>query len=283
MNISLHIGILTFWSFLISQIDFYIPKESYFRVYIPPHDRVDVDIRLSMGTAASPGQTIDSGVSNGDEEAMFHKLATGSYFLRINYYRLVGGSGAFPGADECTSYPIELSIAPSPYITTNMETIQPCEDSVVPLFLNKFTRQQLTFSKIPNEPMDLQFEPFTVEDPTTVYIDLVFDFLSSDTSLVLSGIFPDGKKVTYTAAIGANHRVIEELIQAGSYSLSLHDPVDTVVAPPNDVKCVHMELAYEIKVDGDYVPDYLCSNTDAFPTDAYTYSGKNLFFRYSSL
>ena len=69
-------------------VDFQLNTESIFRVYIPPHPYLDIDIRLSHGSTQFPGSVIEAGTSIGEEESILQVFFLFCLFSHI-FFRLI--------------------------------------------------------------------------------------------------------------------------------------------------------------------------------------------------
>ena len=145
------------------------------------------------------------------------------------------------------------------------------------------------------------FQQFSVKKTGFINFEVEFDFLSSETQLLLTGILDSGRNVSYLGTVRKNTRILNEVILfslpllsifssfllsfpfhqklmpsqqmlvAGNYTLIIYDPSVKSTGSIAEVKCISLYFNYILQLNGD--PLYLCDNSQKFPLDSYTLVG----------
>jgi hypothetical protein len=252
----------------VERVVFTISERSIFRVYIPPHPTIDVDIRLLKGSPQSPGGIVEASLTIGDEESILQVLEPGPYFFQVNFLTLVG-AGKMPTMDECPSFPMEVAIVPSSYIPKSLE--EHCESQPLLLVFNQ--EMDLTLKlEHGKSHFKVSFPSFKIEKVGSIRFELNFDFVTASTQIILNGTLQNGHTILKYGMLSLNHRTLEEVLEAGTYTIIIHEPFGKNSGYLKHVNCRIIRIHYFIQLDGT-PPLYLCPETDNFPTDLFSQLG----------
>jgi hypothetical protein len=240
-------------------VTFTVATDSMFRVYIPVHPVLDVDVMLYRGTTL-----IASQLSYGEEEFIQAKLlANYNYTLRFAYYGAVITS-ILPPASDCESFRIQMSI----YNITSIASVPPlsseCATNFSPALDPRVASNALNYQRSLDIQTNFYAEAFfTIKTTYLFTVKLEQNDASSGIQMLLVGM---NVSKTYYPLYFLNHVYLNEYIPAGTYNLSFHslggiNPVFTC-APYS------LTSAYLIT---DFPADS-CSS-DSLPTDLFSFAG----------
>lgn len=257
-----------------SVVPFRIDEPSLFRVYVPPHPEVDVDLYLFLERRSHVYSAV--AYSNGvAEELLFVSLAPGQYLFEVHYLPLMGDdSGAgLPPASECAAHAAEIAVLPLSQLALSPSVTVPCQDVRPPAALaldQRFSERNYQLSGASPEPVEIRF---TVEDLASLRADLGYAFAAGGLALSLRQDSLPGRP-ELPATLALNHAFMRSLLTRGNYTLRVYSPVvtsaDPIAANTSFLQCRFFELDALVNST---VTQEDCDYTEQLPTDLYTHAG----------
>eukprot|EP01105_Mastigella_eilhardi_P007211 TRINITY_DN18721_c0_g1_i1.p1 TRINITY_DN18721_c0_g1~~TRINITY_DN18721_c0_g1_i1.p1 ORF type:complete len:3503 (-),score=850.93 TRINITY_DN18721_c0_g1_i1:100-10434(-) len=255
------------------EVEVTIGESSLVRVYLPPHDLLDIDVWFRRGSKAAPGDTVDRRTTRG-EEAMFLVVEPGNYLFQFYYYGMGTTVADLP---TCTIYSMQLAISPASYWTAIADYSTPCTTEYLPASLAQNTSYSST---IRHSLLDATHYSSSVNVYLTaaarLTADFTFDFVPGGLSVLLSGrtkydmTYID---VSYYNNLGYDHIFIDEILFPGNYTLTLHDA--STSATPNTLSCSSYKAVITTNTNVQITPS-MCLDVEKLPTDLYTTEGGSI-------
>lgn len=254
---------------------FNLDTPSVFRIYIPHHTLLDVDLYLYDGTPGHPGaEQIDAKTSFG-EESIAYKLPAGPHFLKTKLYpqRQI----SLPSASDCAFFPAEVAIAPLVSLTNNPAVGQTCTNMPLPAALTPNTEVAGTYRYARTATQFQHKIALNVTSNSELMLDLKYDFITSAVSARLTrreSATASGE--TFYSRIGTNHAFLNAALVPGTYELVIHDPVPDFKI--NELKCLTFEMTYTFLTDGVPDEDFGCDSSQLLPSNLDAANGGSVPF-----
>eukprot|EP01133_Synstelium_polycarpum_P007915 gene7915-9294_t len=248
-------------------IKFTLAAQSVIRVYIPVHPTIDIDVALAFGDG---GKTIASSRTVG-EEVIYKDQGAGNYVLKFSFYGLSGSP--LPLVEDCTDFYVSISISPSDSLPASVTTqcTLPADLPKVIVGNQNFTG---TYQRQMGVVQSTQTLGFTITQTGHLWVRLGYNDLAASLAMSLNAsVIVNGKQTSkmYYPLYEGGQAHFSEIIQAGTYQLSVYDPFGSQTVP-SYVKCATYEFGYMLNTSTPDVPQ-LCDSTNVLPTDFFTATG----------
>ena len=249
---------------------------SSFRVYVAPHDKIDIDLFLySIDNTGT--RTLVTRALNGfkGEETIVATLEVGTlYQIELPFWNWDSGS-VMP---ECSYFDMEIDVSPLnplPQVCQNgAHWPLPPPVSGMPTTsyfysnIYEYNAEQFYYQQSINKLMD-KFYPFTLDSPANIYVRLQFDFTS--TSLLLKLIDQStGEVISYGQSSQNRNEMRAKGVPAGNYTLVI---TETIINNKDIIGCSYFNYIISVEKDnGNNIPDFgftLPSTLDSLPYLAY--------------
>eukprot|EP01087_Luapelamoeba_hula_P002906 TRINITY_DN1271_c0_g1_i3.p1 TRINITY_DN1271_c0_g1~~TRINITY_DN1271_c0_g1_i3.p1 ORF type:complete len:3009 (-),score=261.11 TRINITY_DN1271_c0_g1_i3:1901-10927(-) len=254
-------------------VDFHVNVTSVFRVFVPYHPFIDVDLVVYRGTSSNPSAPVGSAVTF-DEESLVLRLEAGDFAIKFSYYGLQ--HHVLPPMSECSSFPIELAIVPLSVLEAIPAVVaQTCIESLPPTTLQKSLPFSNTF-QIEHRASFAHAMNFSLSHRAQLTFELRYDFVSGGLAFNVHGYVREGGSTvekTYQAKIGTNHAYLNEILPPGDYAVNIHDPSHWNTDSFSSIKCAQFQVIYYLNSVENDTSTSSCDVSEDLPVDFYTANG----------
>jgi hypothetical protein len=254
--------------------DFTLTEAAIFRLRVPRHDELDVDLVLYSGSSSNRGMVIRSRSGFADD-SFLERLSAGQYTVEFVYHRRLSASSA-----ACLTFPFEASIEPVSRLQALAPLQQVCTTPTLP---------QITLGAAPinvSLPHDLSavtalrgvVGSFNVSVATYLEVDVQYDFTTGPLNVELMATLPRGStnrtiSTRLYPSMGSGRALLQQVLLPGQYVLTLSDVEQvsgaTSTAFSGVARCSPALITASSRTDR--LPTFTCYGADKLPANTFSY------------
>jgi hypothetical protein len=257
--------------------DFTLTRPSLFRLRVPRHDELDIDLVLYYGSAAARGAQIASR-SGFYDDSFLERLQPGQYTIEFVYHRWGG-----LGDKSCLTFPFEVAIEPLAHLFAVAPLQQACATPSAAALPRVAPLAPPSFAVVPHDLTQSTafkgvFGAFNVTVPTLLEVDVNYDFAAGPINVDLEATLPrgsTGRSMTLRLfpAMGSGRAQLRKVLLPGSYVLTLSDVEQgnnvTRLALQGAAQCAPFSVAAVSRTDN--LPNFECYGFDRLPETTFNY------------
>eukprot|EP00004_Rigifila_ramosa_P027827 TRINITY_DN919_c1_g2_i1.p1 TRINITY_DN919_c1_g2~~TRINITY_DN919_c1_g2_i1.p1 ORF type:complete len:3576 (-),score=880.41 TRINITY_DN919_c1_g2_i1:53-9331(-) len=237
---------------------FMLTEESIFRVSVPYHPYVDIDLTLRR---VNDGAIIASSMGLYSESVASVLPPHTLFRLTLFFYGTHGRP--VPSAADCVTYPLEITIQPTSLLAEDPSFVEQCSDN---LPTQTSLSGNFKYARVRSSALNISI-PLSFEDDSDFFLDLWQEASESDLSVKLHG-----PSSFHYPAIAENHIFLRAALTAGAYTLHIFENnFRTPVFAPA-LTCAPFSLKTTTPPQTGTEPE-TCASVDLLPLDLFSADG----------